>query len=361
MRAIAFVVVVAAIAMVSGEVGVPGLTLTERDEADWTAFESFITKFGRSYNGLEEKLSRFGVFQSNLRRAEELTAMHNGEATFGVNQFTDMSTHEFRQFYTAGGKGGLNATLAAEQIAAGVKSGFIKPYKAPKPAKSHLLGGSGAAAYPQSVDWRSSKKVSPVRDQGECGCCFAFTAAAEMESQLLIKYNSPIILSPQQIVDCDSSNNGCSGGFYVSVWQYVFSNSGWMQDSQYPYQDQQGTCRFSASNKWNVKPGNGGSTTPGTTKEAIYQYLSTHGPAAAAIDASQLQHYTGGVMNYGQALCPSVDHAVTLVGYSSGSSTSANYYIVKNSWGSGWGENGFFRITTGSCMISSLVYGSTGF
>jgi len=130
-----------------------------------------------------------------------------------------------------------------------------------------------------------------------------------------------------------------------------------MQESQYPYRAvASGSCKYSGSNQYNVRIGNGGSYTPGTAPSDIMAYIATHGPAAAAIDASQLQLYESGVMSYPSNMCPQVDHAVLITGYD----VNSNYYRVKNSWSAQWGESGYFRINTGSCGISSLVYGSQG-
>lgn len=332
---------------------IAGLRVSAADAADWSSFQAFVVKHARAYGGVEETLRRFSVFQQNLRRAEDLTRQHNGEATFGVTRFSDLSPEEFAAKYLT-----LNASAITEHVARAKRAGTITPW-ADTEEGAHALA-QGLDATPTKVDWNALKKVTPVRDQGDCGCCWAFTTCAEMESQILVKgYASAptLILSPQQFVDCDGSNSACSGGFYVSAWQYAYNNGGVMQEPEYPYADAEGSCRWNAASQYNVKPANGGSTTPGTAAANIYAFINSHGPAAAAIDSTPLQTYTGGVLSLATASCPSLNHAVTITGYDS----SAGYFRVKNSWGDTWGESGFFRVKTTSCGISSNVYGSTGF
>jgi len=271
---VAAVVVLACAAHALPEVA--GLGVTDADRADWELFEQFQARFKREYLSVEHKLDRFKVFQANMRTAERLTAEHAGEATFGVTRFSDLSPEEFRAKYLT-----LNETVIAQSIERAQRDGLISEWEGPEPDLQIAT----------SVDWNAQGKVSPVRNQGECGCCWAFTACAEYESQLVMRgwLTTPnLILSPQQLVDCDASNSGCNGGFYVSAWQYIYNNGGIMQEPTYPYEDGTGSCRWSASNPYNLRPGNGGSTTPGTSASAIYSYLASHGPSAAAIDATLL-------------------------------------------------------------------------
>jgi len=306
--------------------------LTEEDLADWNSFHVFQREHGRVYDDLQEKLNRFAVFQSNMRTAEQLTAEHNGLAEFGVTRFSDMTPEEFRAQYLSG----LNVTSGLESMKAAVEW---------KPTK---LG------YPATLDWRSSSKVTAVRDQGSCGSCWSFAATEEWESQLLIKGQASTVLSRQQFIDCDNTDQGCNGGFYTNAWQYAYAAGGVETESQYSYTAKKGTCKFNKSLA-TIRPKSGGSIWAKTLTD-IYGMVSSHGPVAAAVDATLLQSYRSGVFSMAQSSCPSVNHAVLIAGYDS----TKGYYIVRNSWGTSWGENGYFRITTTSCAISTMVYGSNG-
>jgi len=337
----------------SASVDVKGLGLTEADTADWESFNGFQQTHTRAYDGVEETLYRFGVFQQNLRRAEELTRVHNGEATFGVTRFSDLTVDEFVRTYLV-----LNASTISEHVARAKRAGTVSLWTESEEGQAALA--LGAAATPTTVDWNAAGKVTPVRDQGQCGCCWAFSTCAEMESQILVKgyaTKPTLVLAPQQFVDCDSSNNACSGGFYVNAWQYAYKNGGVMQEPLYPYKGTQGSCVWNAASPYNVKLASGGSTTPGATATNLYAFINSHGPASAALDATPLQTYTGGVVSLSAASCPTLNHAVTITGYDS----SQGYFRVKNSWSASWGESGYFRMKTTSCGISSEVYGSTGF
>jgi len=332
MRAIALLVALSALVAATE---LP--SVSEQDAADWELFQTFQRDFGKLYGELEEKLHRFAIFQSNMRRSEELTRQHNGQAQFGVTRFSDMSPEEFAKQYLSG----LNITAGLESMQSATKW---------EPSK---------LAAPVTVDWNAAGKVTPVRDQGQCGGCWAFSACEEIESQLVIKgwTTAPnIVLSRQQLIDCDTTNDhGCNGGFYTTAWNYMYAAKGIMQESHYTYKGVQGSCKYNAASSYNIKPKNGGYTTPGTSAASVYNFVASHGPASAALDATPLQNYQSGILSLSSSQCPSVNHAVLITGYDS----NKGYYRVRNSWSAQWGEAGYFRISTTSCGISTLVYGST--
>jgi C1A family cysteine protease len=206
---------------------------------------------------------------------------------------------------------------------------------------------SSVAALPGTLDWRSyngGSWVTPVRDQGGCGSCWAFAAAATLESSTLIKNNTPNIdldLSEQVLVSCSGAGS-CAGGSPDSASNYIKS-TGLPPESCYPYTAADGTCSVTCSN-WQTSAyrisGYSYVATTSPTVDAIKNALSTYGPVNTQFDVySDFFYYTTGVYHYATGTYQG-GHAVLIVGYDDVN----QYFIVKNSWGTGWGEAGFFRI-----------------
>jgi hypothetical protein len=300
------------------------------DEPVLHRFSRFISDFGKKYENEPEKIKRFLFFKENMARAAELNELHNGTAQFGPTIFSDLSVEEFTSQY-------LNGAVNPPDIS---QVNITTPSR---------LG------YVAKLDWTTSGKVTPVKNQGQCGSCWAFTAVGEMESQLLIKGRGVFALSPQQLVDCDPYDNGCNGGFYDRAWKYISQTGGVENERDYPYQDGKYSCRYN-SGKIAARMASATAITCGTTTTQIYDFISSHGPAAAALDATPLQNYVGGVLNMAASYCGSLNHAVLAVGYDS---AGAGYLKVRNSWGTSWGESGFFRITPTSCLINKYIMGSS--
>ena len=189
------------------------------------------------------------------------------------------------------------------------------------------------------VDWRS--KMNPVKDQGQCGSCWSFAATATIEGRYAIKHGSKVILSEQQMVDCATACSACYGGWASSALQYVQKAGGQMSAASYPYIADQGSCRF---NSRSVQAKVSAVSSVADAKSAL-----ASGPVAIYLDASDsFQSYGGGIFN---GVCGEYNHAVTGVGW--GSTGGSEYWIVRNSWGSGWGESGHIRIAiNGKCKIT---------
>lgn len=210
-------------------------------------------------------------------------------------------------------------------------------------------------ATPASYTWVGSSCLTAVKNQEQCGSCYAFSATETVESSYCINTNTLYTLSPQQIVDCSGSygNQGCNGGWYYYAWQYLETH-GQEQESAYPYTGVDGTCSYNSSNG-KVKTTSGGSQVTGNTaamSAAIYKQ-----PVSVAIQAntSVFQSYTSGIIMNGSGCGIFLDHAVQAVGFNFSGSTP--YYIVRNSWGASWGENGFVNMEAtngqyGTCGIN---------
>jgi len=299
------------------------------DELTYQRFSRYIADFGKSYESEGEHAKRFLFFKENMEKAAILNDQHNGSATFGPTIFSDLSAEEFAQQYL---------------------SSIVNPPH----EKTNYTTPSIVGAIPTALDWTAQGKVTPVKDQGQvCGSCWAFTVVGEMESQLLMKGRGTFTLSPQQLVDCDPYDSGCQGGFYDRAWTYIGQAGGVMNAQDYPYQGAKYQCRFNAA-KIAARLSKSTPVTSGTTALAIYTFVSTHGPSAAALDATPLQNYQKGVLNQSPSYCGNLNHAVLITGYDQ----TAGSLTVRNSWGLYWGEKGYFRITPTSCLINQHVMGS---
>ena len=199
------------------------------------------------------------------------------------------------------------------------------------------------------IDWTSKGAVSRVKNQGQCGSCWAFSATGVCESAAKLKNNEDVDLSEQQLVDCSGSygNHGCNGGWPSSALKYVAAN-GEASEIEYPYHAKTETCSKKGGN-FHIAGQKAASGCSGLASAIMTQ------PQSVTVDASRWSGYHNGVFsNCGS----SINHAVLLVGMSSGENGDG-FWKIKNSWGSSWGENGFIRVSSKSkdnCLLGSEVY-----
>lgn len=289
------------------------------------AFQAFQVKFGKKYDD-SEFAKRAAVFAENFEKVQSDNRKHmllGGEAVFGVTKFMDMTTEEFKAQYL---------------------SGYL-------PSTSNVTRVTPQATGPlaATVDWRTKGVVTPVKDQGQCGSCWAFSATAAIESYGALggKYSLEV-LSAQQINSCDKVDQGCNGGNTETAYQYVQKAGGIEHNSDYPYTSGTGItgqCKFSASKVAETISGYK-SIAKG---EANLQTAVTAGPASICVAASAFQTYSSGILKF----CPGqIDHCVQVVGYDT--TNEPKYWIVRNSWATSWGEQGYIRVEMGKdlCHIA---------
>jgi C1A family cysteine protease len=308
----------------------------------WPAFVTFALKHGRNYGGIEEAAQRFENFVANEKRNVELRKL-NPQATFGVNKFSDISQAEFAKMYLT-----LNMTG--------------KPKNLPKywPQKHMIPPVKRVNGVPNDVDWFAAGKCTPVKDQGQCGSCWAFSATETIESAIAMKQGSPPTLAPEEIVDCDvnGSDQGCNGGDPRSAMSFVASEGGLDTEESYPYTAGQsgsgGSCQFSSGNVGGST--NGPQDVSDGDENALQSFLQSSGPPSVCVDASSWQSYTGGVMS--SCGC-NIDHAVQATGITSQFGSPA--FIVRNSWNTDWGVNGFIYLAIGNnvCCVANEVSWAT--
>ena len=317
------------------------LSLTEGRE--WNEFLNFQKTHNKVYYSLEEFEKRFEIFRTNLHTI----ISHNSQTTFNftlsVNNFADLTQNEFKELYVTG-------LLESNRYG-------CKPF-------SSADVNINTKDLPVSVDWRKKRAVTSVKDQGQCGSCWAFSSTAASEAALAISTGKLIDLSEQELVDCATGFNygshGCSGGQMDGAFKFVIEN-GLCAASDYPYVSGttkvEGTCeskkctsaiKLTGSSCSDVTPKN----------EMLLKFSVSQQPVAVAIEADTryFQFYSGGILDSNE--CGNkLDHGVLIVGY--GEDDGKKFWLVKNSWSTSWGEDGYVKIgrsdsenTNGICGIA---------
>ncbi|XWS12528.1 hypothetical protein CRYUN_Cryun37aG0096900 [Craigia yunnanensis] len=285
-------------------------------------FEQWLASYGRVYQDASEKDIRFQIFKENVEYIESHNADNGKKYKLGVNEFTDLTNEEFKAMRNGYKKRSSNIVASS---------------------KTSSFRYENVTAVPSSMDWRKKGAVTNIKDQGQCGCCWAFSAVAAMEGITKLKTGKLISLAEQELVDCDISGEdaGCNGGLMDDAFEFIISNKGLTTESNYPYEGVDGSCnKKKAAN--HAATITGFEDVPSNSESALLKAV-TNQPVSVAIDAggSDFQHYKSGVFT---GECSTfLDHGVTAVGYGE-ADDGTKYWLVKNSWGTSWGEDGYIRM-----------------
>jgi cathepsin L len=297
-----------------------------------TAFDNFKVTYGKVYLDTEEN-HRYSVFKHNLDFVNSWDAETRG-FTVAINKFSDLTKEEFASIYN-----GMKVTKNYE------------PVTEPLPVKSGVTG--------DIVNWVNKGAVTPIKNQGQCGSCWSFSATGSMEGEQFLTKGVLTSLSEQNLVDCSTAqgNDGCNGGLMDQAFEYVITNKGIDTEASYPYTATgPNTCVYSASNIGDTISSYQDVT---TGSESALETAVNKQPVSVAIDASNesFQMYSGGVY-YEPACSPtSLDHGVLAVGYGT-DSTGTDYWLVKNSWGTDWGMSGYIQMSrnkNNNCGIATMA------
>nr|XP_023657054.1 cathepsin S-like [Paramormyrops kingsleyae]XP_023657055.1 cathepsin S-like [Paramormyrops kingsleyae]XP_023657056.1 cathepsin S-like [Paramormyrops kingsleyae] len=296
-------------------------------------WEMWKSTHNKSYQQKNEELIRRQTWEKNL----QLITLHNLEFSMGMHTY-DLAMNHLGDLTTED----ILSSLAGTRFPYGLQRG-----------RSTFMGSS-AAVLPDSIDWRQQGYVTDVKNQGACGSCWAFSAVGALEGQLMKTQGKLVSLSAQNLVDCSSKygNKGCNGGLMSRAFQYVIDNQGIDSDASYPYTGHDDQCKYNPANRTAnctsysfVARGN---------EDALKEAVATIGPISVAIDATRptFIFYRSGVYN-DPSCSQAVNHGVLLVGY--GTSNGDDFWLVKNSWGQGFGDQGYIRMSrnkNNQCGIS---------
>jgi len=303
-------------------------------------FESWVQKHSKQYATEEEFSKRLQIFKENMLIVEEHNAK-NASWTAAMNKFGDLSQHEFEAFLQKK-NGGLDAPEKDENMSIHISNGTLC----------------------DSIDWVEKGAVTPVENQGDCGSCYAFAALGSISGQMKIKGHGLRALSVQEVIDCDPLTSGCTSGAVPNVFKYSKAMKGLCAESDYdPYAAKRGKChdtdcktRYGSVNDWTYIP-------PNSTD--FQNALCNIGPLAIAVDAGaqMFRWYYQGVMSV-TGCGADLDHGVLAVGLGYDSLYDKQYWKIKNSWGSDWGEKGYIRLCRncgmngpyGQCGVLKNVY-----
>jgi len=302
-------------------------------------FNAWANSYNKKYHCDKERQKRLALFVQTVKTVEEHNAkVSAGSDMFrmGLNEYSDMSDEEFMEHFNLG-------KIQGQEDCSATTKKSLKAVSKERPSDM-----------PLSKDWRKEGIVSPVKNQGHCGSCWTFSSTGALEAHYKKKTGRLVSLSEQQLLDCAGNydNHGCNGGLPSHAFQYIMENGGLDLERAYPYEmkSEGTTCRFK---KFGV----------GTTVKGVFNItqfdeaelelaVAFEGPVSIAFQvAGDFRSYASGV--YESSQCKNqpkdVNHAVLAVGFGVAES-GTKYWIVKNSWGAGWGDHGYFLIKRGVNM-----------
>merc|ERR1712038_175025 len=318
-----------------------GLPFNFNRDVDAEEWETWKVKYGKSYASAMEEKFRMMIYMDNRDRITK----HNKSADKGQKSYY-MSMNEYGDL------------LHSEFVA--LMNGF--KHSAHPARKSFGISKASTSSKvtenPPAVDWRDKGAVTPVKNQGQCGSCWAFSTTGSLEGQHYRKTGELLSLSEQNLVDCSHQfgNNGCNGGLMDNAFRYIKANGGVDTESSYPYEGHEDTCHFKRRDVGETDKGF--VDIPAGSERALKKAVATVGPVSVAIDASHesFQFYSHGVYDEPECDPEGLDHGVLVVGY--GTYEGDDFWLVKNSWSEHWGLDGYIRMARNKdnqCGIASCA------
>jgi C1A family cysteine protease len=288
-----------------------------------------------------EEPVRFANFALNAQWIDRMNAARElpEDAIYNFTKFSDLSRQEFKEIY-----------LMDEML-----------YQTGR--RVTKLSGESAevevsTAPPASWDWRTKNVVTPVKNQGQCGSCWDFSATETTESVCAIAGYPLTLLSEQQVLQCDTTDYGCNGGFPWTAYQYVIKAGGYDTEKEYPYTAEGGPssndCQFNKAKVYECAPTSWKYVEKNNDETTMQTFMAANSPLSVCVDAETWMNYQSGVIK-GAGCGKSIDHCVQAVGWQQVGSTNA--WIVRNSWGTDWGMNGYLYVQLGvnACAIAEDV------
>lgn len=324
------------------------LQLNETENNTFVLYEQFLQTYSKVYENSEEMNDRYFIFLQNYKKLLELKNLNNendnldneDKLYLDVTNLFDMTEEDFHKIY-------LNLNVTDEELNETNQTSILRSNGTDNDSIRHLQN------IPANFDWRTRGVITRVKNQGYCGACYAFAVSGNIESQYAIKYGVRLDLSEQQIINCDYNQNGCNGGSIAGVMDYLKRSGGLGLETSMVYRGRKQYC-YNIQKKARII----GKTYAGTDENYIQSQIFKYGPLATGVNAKFFKYYKSGIMTFSNYMCSpyTLNHAVLIVGYGV-TNRGYKYWIIKNSWGANWGENGYIRIGRGVCGINRIVIG----
>ncbi|XP_048630730.1 probable cysteine protease RDL3 [Brassica napus] len=330
--------VILSVLLLSSSLGSATATETKQGQEEvQRMYEQWLMENRKNYNALGEKERRFNIFKDNLKLIEAHNSVPDRTYELGLTRFADLTDDEFRAIHLRGKMEVTSDPVIGDRYL--YKEGDVLPDK---------------------VDWRDEGAVAPVKDQGDCGGCWAFSATGAVEGLNKIKTGELVSLSEQELMDCDregdSGNFGCLGGSAANAFEFIIENGGIVTDKVYPYtENDTAACKAIEMVTTRYVTIDSHEDAPHKDEMSLKKAVA-HQPISVMIEAENMKLYKSGVFTgpcdhwYG-------NHNVVVVGYGT-TERGEDYWIIRNSWGANWGESGYLKLqrnfhnSTGNCGVA---------